>query len=332
MRKLLYIAIAMLGFQLLSPAQTVTSNLSEKEIRIGQQATITLEARFPAASKEILLPALKDTLSKYVEIVEIGEPDTAFDEDDITTKIITQQITVTSWDSGFHAIPPFLFRIGADSLKTEPLLLSVKSVQVDPQADIKDIKPIEEVPFSLWDWIQANKNTIGLVLILLLLVIGILVWYRKYKNRPKEEAAAVVPQEKADVVALRKLKELQAKKLWQNGKIKAYYVELSYILREYLENRYRISALESTTDEILILSRSHTTDEDRKKLHQVLLLADMAKYARQNPVASENEQAMKQSLAFVEATKMEEKEEENPSVPADKVATETPKPKKNKDA
>ena len=49
----------------------------------------------------------------------------------------------------------------------------------------------------------------------------------------------------------KQLEKLKQAQLWQNGKIKAYYSDLSDILRLYIENRYNSPALEMTTDEIL---------------------------------------------------------------------------------
>lgn len=52
-------------------------------------------------------------------------------------------------------------------------------------------------------------------------------------------------------LALQKLVALQQQKLWQKGDVKPYQSELTFIIREYLENRFNIQALESTTDEIV---------------------------------------------------------------------------------
>ena len=104
------------------------------------------------------------------------------------------------------------------------------------------------------------------------------------------------------------MEELASKKLWQDSKVKAYYSELSFIVREYIENRFELAALESTTDEIItMLSNLPEVDGKLKdKLHQVLLLADMAKFAKQQPIASENEDSFKFSQQFVSETAFKE--------------------------
>lgn len=308
MKKYLFIAFTFCLFALVGQSQEATALLDRNEIKLGEQTRIDLELRCSAAASNIMLPALKDTITKFVEIVEISNVDTTFDEDDITTKIFTQRITITAWDSGYHAIPPFSFVVDGDTIKTEPLLLTVNSVTLTADQDIKDIKDIIEVPFSFVDWLLENRwLLLSIILGIVILIVGI-VLFRKYANRPQEEKIEIVPKEAADVVALRKLDELNTKKHWQNNKVKVYYSELSFIIREYIENRFGINALESTTDEIInMLSIRNTLDSSmQQKLHQVLMLSDMAKFAKQEPVASENEEALKHSYTLVKTTAFKE--------------------------
>lgn len=311
MKQFLYIIILLAGFQLVGQNQAtatqneVTATIGTQDIKIGDQTTIDLEVTFSAAEETLIFPALKDTITKFIEVVEIGNIDTTFDEDDITKKILTQRLTITSWDSGYHVIPPFTFVVGGDTLKTNPLVLNVSSVQITPEQDIKDIKTILEVPFSLTDWLLNHKLPIGLGILVIILIIVAIVLYKKYKNRPVVEKEIVVPKEAADIVATRKLQELSNKKLWQDGQVKAYYSELSFILREYLENRYLVHALELTTDETITLIKSGLISEKEtiEKLNSILILADMAKFAKQKPIGSENEDAYKNALLFVSLTK-----------------------------
>ena len=47
------------------------------------------------------------------------------------------------------------------------------------------------------------------------------------------------------------LEKLKGEKLWQAGKVKDYYTELTDIVRIYIEERYGVQAIEMTTEEIL---------------------------------------------------------------------------------
>ena len=157
-----------------------------------------------------MMPALKDTISKFIEIVDVSNIDTTFDEDDITTKFFYQKVTITSWDSGLHVIPPFVVQIGDQTYESDPLLLSVYTVPLKADQDIKDIKAVIDVPFSLWDWILARKWIIGGIWGGILLLAIVLLIYKKYRERPVEEEETFVPKEAADIVANKKLEELGA--------------------------------------------------------------------------------------------------------------------------
>lgn len=304
MKKYWFIWMAFVVAAFSTQAQNASALLDHNEIKIGEQTSIELTLRFPAAEKSIMMPALQDTITKFIEVIEVSNIDTTFDEEDITTKIFTQKITITSWDSGMHVIPPFKFVFGNDTLLSEPLLLTVNTIPLQADQDIKDIKDIMEVPFSLMGWILAHKLPIGLTLLAIVLTLVGIILYRKYLNTPKTEEKAFVPKEAADIVANRKLDELKNKKLWQKGDVKEYYSELSYILREYIENRFQLRALELTTDETIALSKgiSEIEKREKSKLEQVLMLADMAKFAKQQPIATENEEALKNAYLFIEQT------------------------------
>lgn len=311
MKQFIYIIILLVSFQLVgqnhstSSYNEVKATIGTKDIKVGEQTTIEFEVSYSAAEENIIFPALKDTLTKNIEVVEFGNIDTTFDEEDITKKLLTQRLIITCWDSGYYVIPPFTFEIGGKAYKTNPLILTVKDVKITEEQDIKDIKSILEVPFSLSDWVLSNKTPIGLIFLVIALLIIAILLFKKYKNRPIKEEVVVVPKEAADLLATRKLSELFDRKLWQGGQIKAYYSELSFILREYLENRYLFHALELTTDETITLINNGLISEKQtiKKLESILILADMAKFAKQKPVGSENDDAYKNALLFVSLTK-----------------------------
>ena len=301
----LYIVTTLFLLSIFSQAQEATAALSNEQIKIGEQTTIQLELRATADGQHVEFPSLIDTISGKIQIVKISDIDTAYDENDISIRILSQTITITSWDSGFHAIPPFLFKIGTDEVKTEAQLLEVTTVPIEAEADIKDIKEIMEVPFSFWDWVLVNKNVIGTIILFIVLTIVAFILFKKFKRETVQEEV-VVPKEDADVIAIKQLDALNEAKLWQNGKTKAYYTQISHILREYLENRFKLSALERTSDviELLLSVEKEIEDHQSMKLLEILRLSDMAKFAKQEPMAAENEEVLKQSYQFVDLTKL----------------------------
>ena len=99
------------------------------------------------------------------------------------------------------------------------------------------------------------------------------------------------------------LEALQQKKLWEQDRTKDYYIELTDILRSYIEERYGIPALEQTTDELLAgLRLSSMPTAPREQLAQLLRLADMVKFAKWKALPTENEQVMASAIRLVQET------------------------------
>ncbi len=111
-----------------------------------------------------------------------------------------------------------------------------------------------------------------------------------------------VPLELAHEVAFKELERLREEELWQKGEIKKYYTRLTEILRQYLENRFRVYSLEMTTAETLeaLVSTGFKKDESYNDLKSVLTGADLVKFAKYNPVSSENEFIFRFPGSFVE--------------------------------
>ena len=127
------------------------------------------------------------------------------------------------------------------------------------------------------------------------------------KRKPTEPKPTIPkPQEiiPASTIAIEKLQKLRDGKIWEQGKIKEYQSELTYVIREYLENRYNINALENTTIEInqdlkkLNLKESLTTD-----LQNILQVADLVKFAKAQPDQNVHEQFLDKAVEFVQTTK-----------------------------
>ena len=117
---------------------------------------------------------------------------------------------------------------------------------------------------------------------------------------------AVAPRP-AHEVALEQLEKIRAGQLWHRTSPKAYYTEISEILRNYVEKRYLIFAHEQTTSELLLsLSYSTCSNEEKERLRQVLQTADMVKFAKQQPDEQQALQTLDMSVKFVQNTKEEE--------------------------
>jgi hypothetical protein len=290
-----------------------TAKLDTNSIRIGQQIKLQLSIQYRVDNGQqvkIYWPGITDTLRKEVEVVSQSKIDTIIpDKNNPFEFVQTKTLYITSFDSGYWAITPFKFIVNSDTngVTTEPLLLQVGTVAVDTTLAIKDIKQPFDENYTWIDWIKDNMYVVYGALALVALII-ILIYVIKYLNKVPPPAPVVEkPKVPAHIIALEKLDKLKNEKLWQEGKLKLYHSALTDIIREYIENRFKIPAMEQTTDEIVHGFRNIAIDDDSKmKLKQILFLSDMVKFAKEQPLPNENEMSMSNAYEFVNGTKREE--------------------------
>lgn len=296
-------------------------SLDKSEIKIGEQIEAKLQVVFPVTESYSFAQIL-DTLSGKIEVVDISPMDTSFIGSNLNFKTLTATLTLTSFDTGYHAVPPIYFPGQFDSLSTDPFLIHVLDVEVEmpensgneePEIAIKDIKDIKDKDFSIWEWIKENKYT----LLLILLFIAAIWSYIKYIHpRLKKKKISIIPAKRIVPpfeIAIQRLNDLDNKKLWQTGKNKEYYSELSDIVREYIEEQFNLPALESTTSEIIdSLIRNSFNENVVNEIKELFELSDLAKFAKFQPLGNQNQQSMLIARSFVEKTKpVEQKTEEH---------------------
>ena len=301
MRLLLFISFILsqaIGF---SQERSLTISTSKESILIGEQMEMNVVLR-GASGDTMLLPLIEDTLITEIEILSRSKVDTAFEGAQLEQRILSQTYTITSFDSGYFPVSPRVALINGEEVESNPFLIAVQTIEVDTSKGIVDIKDIEQVPFSIKEWLQENWQwiAIGIFLIALITIIAL----KLSKRKPKVEPEIIIPERPANEIAAERLEQLKEEKLWQAGKIKLYYSELSDILREYIEHRYLIPALEQTTDEIINGLR-HNPDLSPElvgKVRQLLFLSDLVKFAKENPVGNENEMNFSIAESFVKET------------------------------
>lgn len=280
------------------------ATVQKDEILIGEQTRLLLEIS-AGSTDTIVFPIFNDTLISEIEIIQRSKVDTNYLGNNLETKVLKQQLTITSFDSGYYAISPLSAVINQDTIQSNPFLVSVKPVPIDTAKGIYDIRGVAQAPFSITEWLVENWKTILAIVLLIAIIISAYWWW---KNKPKHKEVEISePQRPAHEIALEKIAVLRMQKLWQDGKTKEYYTQLSYILREYIELRFDIPALEQTTDEIIqtMRLRPSFSQELLNETKQVLSLADLVKFAKENPVGNENERNLDLIEAFINSTKSE---------------------------
>ena len=285
------------------------AKLDSATLLMGNQAAIHIEVSHDKGVRGMLLEDNADTLNAFVEIAARPQADTT----DIGNNRlnIKRDLIIQSFDSGVYVLPPLRYVVGKDTFRSEQLSLKVLPVNVDTLKTVHGYKPVEEVPFKLFDWVPSFISDywwIYLVVILVIL-IGLFVYLKWLRNGeipliPKKKR--LPPYEEA----IQRLTLLKEKHLWQAGQEKAYYTELTDILREYIDRRFGVNAVEMTTSQIMESLRTvEATREVNDKLSSILELADFVKFANMRPLPDENEVMYQRSLTFVNETKPEEQPE-----------------------
>lgn len=284
-------------------SQTVQAmaKVDTASISIGQQVWFHLNLNVPKRTK-VIWPILLDSLTSHVEIVHKSAIDTVVNGDYIN---YSQRLTITSFDSGAYTIPPISINYQMDDDTamqhsfSQAITFRVQTVKVDTTRAIRDIKSPMEAPLTFAEIVP------WLLAVLVLTLILTLLWYylRQRKNNKPFISLARKPKQPAYQIALESLDGLKSRKLWQNGLIKEYYSYLTDILRLYIEDQFGIAAIEMTTDEILnAFVGKNGNPNVVNRLQQVLITADLAKFAKAQPIASENEISMHNAIDFVKET------------------------------
>ncbi len=215
---------------------------------------------------------------------------------------------------GDYDVPelPFLLQRPGDSTFTtvfsDPFSFSVLAPEIDKEQDIKDIKSIWKIPYTFQEILPYAGSFLGLII--LIAAILLILYFRK--KRTADGVFSFKPKHSLPphVEAFERLEKLRLSQMWQTGLVKAYYTELTDILRVYIERQLHIPAVEMTSDELIDAINGSSIEENKelllKILNSVLTTADLVKFAKSNPLPDEHDKCFKEVKQFVELTKPKE--------------------------
>ena len=300
-------------------AQKVSAHATVQppEILIGEQALINLQVIAPK-DKEILFPVYQDSIVGGLEVLSMGNADTTVTDN---VRTINVKYLVTSFDSTLYFVPSMPVSDGVDTVYSNSFGLKVTAPELKDstlaylerlntgQTDsidfdelrLNDIKPIQKAPFSWKDFLSLLW--IPLVILILLAIIGSIIYLIVRKNK-KGYFFTPPPVLPAHVRAMKSLDKIKEEKIWQQERYKEFYTQLTDVLRRYINERYGINSLEMTSGEILSIIRIKTEEDSiYENLTQVLIVADLVKFAKYKPFIDENDLSLMNSYFFVNQTK-----------------------------
>jgi hypothetical protein len=247
------------------------------KMRIGEQINYTLQLKADSTT-QIIFP--KQALFAPFEILEESPIDTLRA---VSHYLFTKKYALIQFDSGAYWLPPQKVSVNGFAKISDSLLIQVTNVPVDTlKQKLFDIKPIAQVEENF----DALTQSLIFGLLAVLILIGLIYSFFFAKKMRKERRKKLPPFERA----IEELKALEAVSPTEHEEYKNYYSRLTDVVRRYLEEEAKISALESTTDELLLkleaLKQSRKLELEKqtiKNLKSVLQTADLVKFARSMP-------------------------------------------------
>ncbi|MCU0332004.1 MAG: hypothetical protein MUE64_03070 [Ignavibacteriaceae bacterium] len=298
-RVIKYIALLiLLSINLSAQSVSVLASVDSSDYLVGDYINYTLEIR-AEKNIQIVTPFIRDSLKKVEIIKEL--PPQSVENDGIKSSNFVYIISF--YDSASVTIPPIAIRYkvqGSDEEKialSNPVTFSVHTVQVEQQAEIKDVKEPLTIPL---DW----KFILLISFIVLLILAAVYYFYRRYKKKKAEQPVKKkIIRIPAHVRALTALDNLENEKLWQKGLVKEYHSNITGIIRGYFEERFNLAALELTTSEQMQQLKKVPSAENILSItNEFLNNADLVKFAKFIPLPSVNEAMMKQAKEIVNNT------------------------------
>lgn len=315
MKKYLLLILTLTLGTLLCRAQdddaTLRSRLSRDSILIGDQIEWTIDLQLapgerariskpgpePVPGVEALGELVLDTLSRKNGMLDLRG-----------------HVTLTSFDSGSYVLPPlYVLKARADgsvdTLEYAGPRLAVNTIPIDTATfQPYDIKGQIRYPLTFKEVIPW----VGLALLIAALMWLLVRWIR-LRRQNRDFFGKPVVQDPPHIIALRSLEKTRSQKLWQNGKQKQFYTQVTDALRQYIADRYEVAALEQTSAEMFRDLQDKEIDPAlMERMKELFTTADFVKFAKHTATDEENENAIPTAIRFVNETYMKaiEKEEE----------------------
>ncbi len=263
---------------------TIKTEVDTTIATIGDRIQLTIHLLFPEGTV-FEFPQIKNKLGEF-EVV-----DESFSKPARYKKGYKRNwnLILAIFDTGKVAIPSLEIKAKSPSdsttvltFKTDSPIINVISVLPPNTVEPKDIKP----PFPLrtvvpWD-------IIVFVLLIISIVVSGILYYRRWKKLHPQVAFDERFLEPPHIIAFNKLNHLKKEGWSTPEEQRKYYFSLSEILREYIERRYFIRALEMSTFEIMEAFESINIDGNiAEEFARVFEELDLVKFAKQTPAINE---------------------------------------------
>ncbi len=275
----------------------IHAELTPTTINIGEPARLEVRA-YHGAEERALIP----NPGRGREIVVRRREDHTKEIDEELSATVSA-FQLTSFRIGSHEISSEEVRFidaGAEKEITRPfpeIFLEVESSVDEEDSEYRDIHPA-------LSWPQAITRRTAILTAAAILVITASIIIIRFLKKPRS-ILQTDPPVPPDEAAIRALRRLMSRNWIEHGNVEPFYVELSAIVRRYIEERFDMRAAEQTTEEFIReASASHILDTEHRKLVQDFLAqADLVKFARHRPSPEDMKSAYKSAERLILETR-----------------------------
>lgn len=275
----------------------VKAELNQTTMTIGEVLVYTIRVEYP--EKTVLLGEPAVDFSDF-EITRIQEYEPQ-KKDGFIVKRTEYLLTTFNVDTFFIRGPVVRYLQKRDTLKAEgnPVRIIVRSVLDSAATDIRPEKPIIEGEINWPGLIAAGA---GLLILLGVIAYFLFRWYKKSLAR-RLSAEAYIPAvvKTPEDEAMEKLARLRQANLPAKGEMKLFHIELSNIIRIFIEQISPAQAMEMPTSDLIreLRSRGLFTDGYIQTLRVFLEISDLVKFAKYPSSAQECDELYGQAVNLV---------------------------------
>ncbi|MFC1712866.1 hypothetical protein ACFL6S_04305 [Candidatus Poribacteria bacterium] len=280
----------------------VIASADVEEATIGDKIEYTVTIILDSNLTDVQIPQFGENLGGFA-IKDFGQSSREFEGKNVEER----WYRLDTYFTGTYTIPAPVVRFtGGDGEESEvegnEVSVEIVSVIEDGEEpeDIKDIAGPVDLPMDYTPHILLGVG--------ILVIIGAgLTTYILLRRREREVEEA--PPRPAHEIAYEQLQGIAEAELVQARETDRYYVLLSAVVRQYLENRFGLHAPEMTTEEFLQAAASEPVDDStllqdhRTLLQDFLTESDLVKFARYGPDEEQMNSAFGSAKRFVDETR-----------------------------
>lgn len=284
-----------------NPDIEASAAVDKTSLQIGDKITYTITVKAKKNIEVEFPQILPENLTGFA-IKDFGSSQKGL----FKKKTFKQWYLLDTYVSGEHIIPAAVIKYRAkgqadwQELNVNEVKLEVKSTldNASNLAEIRDIRGPKNFTSKIWPY--------ALIALAVLLIIVVVFGFILFKRKKEESKSPLVL---THIIAYEALIALEKKDYIRKGLPKAYYTELSDIVRHYLENRFNIRAPEMTTEEFLLKVKedSSLSVEHKGLLRGFLTNCDLVKFAKYQPAETEANLSMASAKELIDQTKQEDK-------------------------